>query len=75
MVTSSDTGTSHLVLSPDLHCVRLDGLRAWGYTSHLSYLHLSCLKEVEMRSVNSGGQVAVLDLASHSQMSLGDGGF
>lgn len=54
MVLSSDTGTSRLVLCLDLHCVRLDGPRAWGYTSHLSFLPPSYLGKVKMRGVNSG---------------------
>lgn len=53
MVLSSGTRTSHLVLSPGVHCVWLDGPRAWGYPSHLSFLYPSYLGEVEMRGVNS----------------------
>lgn len=53
MVLSSDTRTSYLVLCPDLHCFWLDGLREWGCTSHLSFLHRSYLGEVEMRGVNN----------------------
>lgn len=54
MVLSLDTGTSPLVFRLDLHCVRLNGPRAWGYTSHPSFLYPSYLGKVEMRDVNSG---------------------
>lgn len=67
MILSSDTGTGYLVLHLDLNCVRLDGPRAWGYTSHLSFLPPSS-GQVETRDVNSGGQVAVLGLAPRSHV-------